>query len=120
MSVTLQKAAGVNVVFDLVKSSGDSQVFQNVGSSFTDTRILTASQNVGKTATAKSKVTIRVPYTVTIGAAVVTKYKYYTITGTVPEDAPFAGVDEDVYMLGTLAVHALTKDLVSRRRFSQS
>lgn len=120
MSITLQSAVGVNVVFDLVKNSGSSQVFQNVGTSFLDTKTVTASQNIGKTKTAKTRSVIHWPYTETVNGVSKTYDMYFTVEGTVPEAIPFTEVDKAAHMVGTLAASALFKDLSTRRKFSQS
>lgn len=122
MSITLQSASGVNVIYDLVKSSGQSQVFQNIGTSFTDTKLLTQSQNIGKTGTAKSRFVLKIPFTYTVpGSSVVQiDYMYLSIEGTVPETAPLAEVDKAVYQLKTLANLAHVSDLIGRRKFSAS
>lgn len=122
MSITLQSASGVNVVFDLVKFSGNSQIFQNVGSSFVDTRILTQSQNIGKSGTAKSRFALKIPYTYTVpgSSVVMTDYIYASVEATVPETAPLTEVDKAVYQLKTLAGLTSTSDLISRRKFTAS
>lgn len=120
MSITLQSASGVNVVFTLAKQGASNQVFQNIGTSYQDTKLLSASQNIGSTGTAKSRIPLKVPFTYTEGTVVKTDYMYFSIEGTIPATAPLADVDKALYMLGTLAVHALVKDLMKERRFSQS
>nr|UUW21256.1 MAG: hypothetical protein [Sanya fiers-like virus 13]UUW21259.1 MAG: hypothetical protein [Sanya fiers-like virus 13] len=120
MSITLQSASGVNVVFDLVKSSGSSQVFQNIGTSFQDARTLTQSQTIGKTGTAKSRFVLKVPYTYTEGSVVKTDYDYFVLEATVKETSPLVDTDKGVYMLKTLAALTSTSDLMARRKFSAS
>lgn len=120
MSITLQSASGVNVVFDLVKSNGSSQVFQNIGTSFQDARTLTQSQTIGKTGTAKSRFVLKVPYTYTEGSVVKTDYDYFVLESTVKETSPLVDTDKGVYMMKTLAALASTSDLMARRKFSAS
>lgn len=120
MSITLQSASGVNVVFNLAKQGASNQVFQNIGTSYQDTKLLSASQNIGSTGTAKTRVPLKVPYTYTEGSVSKTDYMYFVIESTVPASAPLAEVDKGLFMLGTLAVHSLVKDLVKERRLSQS
>lgn len=124
MSITLQNASGVNVIFDLVKGSatgtGAGQVYQNVGSSFLDTKVLTATQKIAQNGQAKARAVLRIPFTYTEGSVVKTKDMYFEVSGSIPSEAPLTEVDKAVYMVGTLAVHALFKDLASRRKFSQS
>lgn len=120
MSITLQSASGVNVVFNLAKQSAQSQVFQNIGTSYLDTKLMSASQNIGSTGTAKTRIPLKVPYTYTEGSVSKTDNMYFVIECTIPATAPLAEVDKGCYMLGTLAVHALVKDLIKDRRFSQS
>lgn len=120
MSITLQSASGVNVVYDLVKSSGQSQVFQNIGTSFLDARLLTQAQSIGKTGTAKSRFGLKIPYTYAEGSVTKTDFIYLSLGGTVPETAPLAEVDKGVYQLLTLAALGSTKDLIARRKFSAS
>lgn len=120
MSITLQSAVGTNVIFDLVKNTGEGQVYQNLGAAFNDTKILTANLRIGKTNTAKARTGFKYTYTYVENGVTKTDAAYFSVDGTVPETMPFADVDKAVYMIGTLAVHALYKDLVSRRRYSQS
>lgn len=118
MSLTLLSAAGTNVVFDLTKQSANTQVFQNIGTSYQDTKTLTQSQAIGKTATAKSRFNLKVPYTFTEGTVVKTDYMFFTIEGTIPATAPLTEVGKGVYMVKTLAGLVSTEDLIKGRRFS--
>lgn len=122
MSITLLSATGVNVVYDLVKSSGQSQVFQNIGSSFVDTRLLTQAQNVGNSGTGKSRFVLKIPYTFTVpGSSVVQMdYMYFNIGATIPETAPLAEADKGVFQLKTLMGLQHVADLITRRKFTAS
>lgn len=120
MSITLQSATGVDVVFDRAKASGSSQVFQNIGTSFADTKTLTQSQTIGRTGTAKSRFVIKVPFTYTEGAVVKTDYYFLSIEGTIPATAPLTEVDKGVFLMKTLAAHVSTADLIKGRKFSAS
>lgn len=120
MSITLQSASGVNVIYDLVKSSGQSQVFQNVGASFLDTRLLTQAQTIGKQGTAKSRLVLRVPFQYTEGVVIKTDFMYLSLEATIPETAALVDAEKAAYLLHTLAALTSTKDLIVRRRFSAS
>lgn len=121
MSITLQSATGVNVIFDLVKNTGEGQVYQNLGTSFADTKVVSAGLRIGKTKTARARTTLKYTYTyVDQGGITKNGEAYFDVGGTVPETMPLAEVDKAVFMIGTLAAHALFKDLMSRRRYSQS
>lgn len=121
MSITLQTAVGTNVVFDLVKSSGDGQVFQNVGTSFQDTKVLTVNVRIGKTNTSKARTGFKYTYNyIDSEGKTKTDAAYFHVEGTIPETMPFAEADKAAYMVGTLAVHAVFKDAATRRKLSQS
>lgn len=118
MSIVLQSASGVNVAFDRVKFSGNSQVFQSVGASFLDTKMLTQAQSIGRTGTAKSRFALKVPYTYTEGTVVKTDYIHLSVEGTVPATAPLSEVAKAVYMMKTMAALTSTEDLIKSRMFS--
>lgn len=118
MSIVLQSASGVNVTFDRVKFSGNSQVFQSVGTSFLDTKMLTQAQTIGRTGTAKSRFALKVPFTYTEGSVVKTDYIFLSVEGTVPATAPLTEVAKAVYMLKTLSALQSTEDLIKGRMFS--
>lgn len=116
MSITLQNASGVNVIFDLTKSTGESNIFQNVGTSFLDTRTLVMNQKIARNGSEKVRESLKVPFTYTEGSVTKTAYMYAAIEATVPAEAPLVEVDKLVWLIKTLAAHAATLDLVKSRK----
>lgn len=103
MSITLKTSATLPLVLTKARAIVNGFSFQKLGTSFKDATICNATQNVGKTGTAKTRWSIRRPYTVTDAKGnVIPKVVYINIETTIEEDCPFTVVDEIPFMVSAV------------------
>lgn len=115
MSLTLKIATATTIVLTKARSLMNGTVMQKVGTSFTDVTSVTATQNVGKTGTAKTRVVIRRPFSTVIDGVTVTDYCYYELSSTVPAICPLANAAEGPWLMQSMAADPAFADLVVNR-----
>lgn len=103
MSITLKIASATNVVVTKAREIVNGFAFQKVGTSYKDATILNATQNVGKTGTAKTRWAVKRPFTY-VGSDGLTKTElvHVTVEVTIPEVTPFVTVDEVPYLVQSI------------------
>lgn len=115
MSLTLKIATATTIVLSKARSLFNGIVLQKVGTSFADTTVVTALQNVGKDGTARTRFVIKRPYTVTNNGVSVVRYMHVAIETTCPEDCPLTTAGEATWLAQSLAADAAFNDLVQNR-----
>lgn len=115
MSLTLKIASATTLVLTKARSLVNGSVFQKVGTSFTDLTTVTATQNVGKSGTAKTRLVIKRPFSTVINGVTVSDFCYYSIEASIPAICPLANANEGPWLLQSLAADAAFTDLVVNR-----
>lgn len=120
MSLVLKIATATNVTLLKARSLLNGVVMQLVGTSFLDVTSMTATQNVGKTGTAKSRFVIKRPYTVAVNGENVTDAMHISIEVSVPETCPLTTSGEATWLAQSLAASTEFNALVQNRTNSFS
>lgn len=115
MSLTLKVATATTIALSKARALANGVVMQLVGASFLDVTTMTATQNVGQTGTAKSRFTVKRPYTTTVNGVNVSDNMHIVIEVTVPETCPLTTSGEATWLAQSLAASTEFNALVQSR-----
>lgn len=115
MSLTLKTTAALTIVFTKARALVDGMVMQKIGTSFRDTYLLTARSFRSKGGHARTKTTIRVPFSVTVDQTTEVGEIFLTVETSAPQNAPLAKIQELSYLCESLAASAEFKALINEQ-----
>ena len=117
MSLTLFKNAAATIVLPLAQRLTNGFVYQLYGATFAMVDRVTATLNIGKTDTAKTRAAVVRTYTTASGDV---KRAYASIEFTIPNDCPQAIAEELTYMVADLARESTVTSMVITRSLIES
>lgn len=120
MSITLKTAAATTIILTKARALADGMVMQKIGTSFRDAYNLTARSFKSKGGHARTKHTIRVPYSTTIDQATTVGEIFLTVETSIPADAPLTKISELAFLGESLCASAEFKAAVNEQAVTYS